>query len=235
MIMRCAHVRGADELVPPPLTPSYQGGTVRGAINLPAQTLYPTIPALYQLFKNAGIRHVIWYCGSSAGRGTRTAAWFNDHIQEQGDEQMQSVILAGGIKGWATAGGDFVKFMDVNMEYIDAQLLDHPSTVESFLEYPAEYPPQDGYLPEGSVRDYYPPYEDFASPTPSPYPVAPLMQPAFNFNSFDLHTPNVGPVASNCVEIFPPTPEPWLIPYPIFAAPPFPASYPVQTSAPKPL
>lgn len=120
------------------------------------------------------------------------------------------------------------------MEYIDAQLLDHPSTVESFLEYPAEYPPQDGYLPEGSVRDYYPPYEDFASPTPSPYPVAPLMQPAFNFNSFDLHTPNVGPVASNCVEIFPPTPEPWLIPYPIFAAPPFPASYPVQTSAPKP-
>lgn len=50
--------------------------------------------------------------GSSAGRGTRTAAWFNDHIQEQGDEQMQSVILAGGIKGWATAGGDFVKFMD---------------------------------------------------------------------------------------------------------------------------
>ncbi|KAI0487131.1 Rhodanese-like domain-containing protein [Xylaria cf. heliscus] len=90
----------------------YEGGTVRGAINLPAQSLYPTIPALYQLFKNASIRHVIWYCGSSAGRGTRAAAWFNDHIREQGDQQMQSVILRGGIKGWATAGEDFVNFMD---------------------------------------------------------------------------------------------------------------------------
>ncbi|KAI0194281.1 Rhodanese-like domain-containing protein [Xylaria flabelliformis] len=90
----------------------YEGGTVRGAINLPAQTLYPTIPTLYQLFKNAGVRHVIWYCGSSRGRGTRAAGWFNDHIQDQGDKQMQSVILLGGIKGWATAGEDFVEFID---------------------------------------------------------------------------------------------------------------------------
>ncbi|KAI1121327.1 Rhodanese-like domain-containing protein [Nemania abortiva] len=90
----------------------YEGGTIRGAINLPAQSLFPTIPSLYQLFKNAGIRHVIWYCGSSRGRGTRAASWFNDHIQEKGDKEMQSVILAGGIKGWAAAGEDFVTFMD---------------------------------------------------------------------------------------------------------------------------
>ncbi|KAJ8125777.1 hypothetical protein O1611_g7861 [Lasiodiplodia mahajangana] len=89
-----------------------QGGTIRGAINLPAQSLFPTIPVLYQLFKNAGVRHVIWYCGSSRGRGTRAAGWFNDHIQGQGDEEMQSVILAGGIKGWAMAGDDFVTLMD---------------------------------------------------------------------------------------------------------------------------
>ncbi|KAI0875600.1 Rhodanese-like domain-containing protein [Hypoxylon argillaceum] len=90
----------------------YEGGTIRGAINLPAQTLFPTIPALYQLFKNASIRQIIWYCGSSRGRGTRAAGWFNDYIQEQGDKEMQSVILAGGIKGWATAGEDFVRLMD---------------------------------------------------------------------------------------------------------------------------
>ncbi|KAI1821159.1 Rhodanese-like domain-containing protein [Xylaria intraflava] len=90
----------------------YEGGTIRGAINLPAQTLYPTIPTLYQLFKSAGVRHVIWYCGSSRGRGTRTAGWFQDHIQAQGDKEMQSVILLGGIKRWATAGGDYVNFMD---------------------------------------------------------------------------------------------------------------------------
>ncbi|TGJ84691.1 hypothetical protein E0Z10_g4076 [Xylaria hypoxylon] len=91
---------------------SFQGGTIRGAINLPAQSLFPTIPTLYQLFKNSGVRYIIWYCGSSRGRGTRAAGWFNDHIQEQGDENMKSVILSGGVKGWANAGEDFVKFMD---------------------------------------------------------------------------------------------------------------------------
>ncbi|GAP90864.1 putative arsenate reductase [Rosellinia necatrix] len=90
----------------------YEGGTILGAINLPAQSLYPTIPALYQLFKRAGIRHVIWYCGSSGGRGTRAAGWFNDHLEEHGDTSMKSAILRGGIKGWATAGEDFVRLMD---------------------------------------------------------------------------------------------------------------------------
>ncbi|KAI0401932.1 Rhodanese-like domain-containing protein [Xylaria palmicola] len=49
---------------------------------------------------------------SSQGRGTRAAGWFNDHIQEQGDIEMQSAILLGGVKGWATAGEEFVWFMD---------------------------------------------------------------------------------------------------------------------------
>ncbi|GAW22545.1 hypothetical protein ANO14919_120840 [Xylariales sp. No.14919] len=90
----------------------YEGGTIRGSINLPAQSLFPTIPTLYQVFKNAGIKCIIWYCGSSRGRGTRAAGWFNDHIREQGDENMRSVILTGGIKGWANSGEDFVEFMD---------------------------------------------------------------------------------------------------------------------------
>lgn len=40
-----------------------QGGTIYGSINLPAQSLYPTIPSLYRLFKAADVRSVIWYCG----------------------------------------------------------------------------------------------------------------------------------------------------------------------------
>lgn len=40
-----------------------QGGTIRGSINLPAQSLYPTIPTLYTLFKAAGVKRVLWYCG----------------------------------------------------------------------------------------------------------------------------------------------------------------------------
>ncbi|KAI3318105.1 Rhodanese-like protein [Xylariaceae sp. AK1471] len=90
----------------------YEGGTIRGSINLPAQTLFPTIPVLYEVFKKASIKLVIWYCGSSRGRGTRAASWFNDYIQEQGDEDMKSVVLLGGIKGWVAAGEDYVKSMD---------------------------------------------------------------------------------------------------------------------------
>ncbi|KAH6604035.1 hypothetical protein Trco_007481 [Trichoderma cornu-damae] len=90
----------------------YEGGTIRGSINLPAQSLYPTIPTLYSLFKAAGLRNIIWYCSSSRGRGSRAAGWFRDYIDERGDNDMESVVLLEGIKGWATAGSEFVNWMD---------------------------------------------------------------------------------------------------------------------------
>ncbi|KAK0616629.1 Rhodanese-like domain-containing protein [Immersiella caudata] len=90
----------------------HEGGTIRGSINLPAQSLYPTIPTLYSLFKVANVRRVLWYCGSSGGRGTRAAGWFADHIEEQGDKEMQSLVLVGGIKGWARAGSECTEWMD---------------------------------------------------------------------------------------------------------------------------
>ncbi|KAH9904974.1 Rhodanese-like domain-containing protein [Xylariomycetidae sp. FL2044] len=90
----------------------HEGGTIRTTINLPAQSLYPSIPTLYNMFKAAGVAKVIWFCGSSRGRGTRAAGWFHDYITDRGDPGMKSVILAGGIKGWATAGGEFVAWMD---------------------------------------------------------------------------------------------------------------------------
>jgi arsenical-resistance protein 2 len=40
-----------------------QGGTINGSINLPAQSLFPTIPSLYSIFHAAGVRRVVWYCG----------------------------------------------------------------------------------------------------------------------------------------------------------------------------
>lgn len=45
-----------------------QGGTIRGSINLPAQSLYPTLPTLYAMFKAAGLRKIIFYCGSYPSR-----------------------------------------------------------------------------------------------------------------------------------------------------------------------
>ena len=41
------------------------GGTVRGAVNLPAHSFYPTRQSLYGLCKQAGIKRVIFYCGES--------------------------------------------------------------------------------------------------------------------------------------------------------------------------
>ncbi|KAH7120889.1 Rhodanese-like domain-containing protein [Dendryphion nanum] len=89
----------------------YEGGSIRTSINLPAQSLYPTIPTLYTIFKAAGIRKVICYCSSSRGRGPRAAGWFNDYIVDQSDIEMKSLVMTEGIKGWAGAGPEYVQWM----------------------------------------------------------------------------------------------------------------------------
>ncbi|KAK4121215.1 Rhodanese-like protein [Parathielavia appendiculata] len=90
----------------------FEGGTISGSINLPAQSLYPTLRSVYALFKAAGLRKVIFYCGSSTGRGSRATGWLADHLAEVGDKDMKSLALAGGIKGWAAAGSEYVEWMD---------------------------------------------------------------------------------------------------------------------------
>ncbi|KAJ5809989.1 Rhodanese-like domain-containing protein [Penicillium pulvis] len=90
----------------------FEGGTIRGSLNLPAQSLYPTIPTLYSVFSQARVSKVIWYCGSSRGRGTRAAGWFAGYLEEQKDGGMESLVLEGGIKGWAAAGEDYTRLMD---------------------------------------------------------------------------------------------------------------------------
>ncbi|KAK4670637.1 uncharacterized protein QC763_214220 [Podospora pseudopauciseta] len=90
----------------------FEGGTIRGSINLPAQSLYPTLPTVYSTLKAAGLKKVIFYCGSSTGRGSRAASWLADYISSQNDTEMQSLALGGGIKGWAAAGPEYVKWMD---------------------------------------------------------------------------------------------------------------------------
>ncbi|KAF1960729.1 hypothetical protein CC80DRAFT_396618, partial [Byssothecium circinans] len=88
------------------------GGTIHSSINLPAQSLYPSLPALYTLFKAASISKVIWYCSSSRGRGTRATGWFEDYLKSEGDTSMTSLVLAEGIKGWVDAGPEYVVLMD---------------------------------------------------------------------------------------------------------------------------
>ncbi|KAL2174198.1 Rhodanese-like domain-containing protein [Thermothelomyces heterothallicus CBS 202.75] len=81
-----------------------EGGTVRGAINLPAHSFYPTRKTLYDLCKQAGIKTVIFYCGSSLGRGPRCAAWFQDYVNQVGGV-LEPKVMTGGIRGWVKAYG----------------------------------------------------------------------------------------------------------------------------------
>ncbi|KAF7715503.1 Uncharacterized protein PECH_007016 [Penicillium ucsense] len=89
----------------------FEGGTIQGSINLPAHSLYPTLPAVYSLLSQTGVKHVIWYCGSSNGRGPRTANWFADYLALKQDTSIESLILEGGIKGWAAAGPEYTALM----------------------------------------------------------------------------------------------------------------------------
>ena len=49
---------------------------------------------------------------SSRGRGPRAAGWFRDYLEEVGDNNMESLVLQGGIKGWVAAGGEFLNWVD---------------------------------------------------------------------------------------------------------------------------
>jgi len=91
----------------------FEGGTIKSSINFPAQSLYQTRPVIHRLCKQAGIRKIIFYCGSSNGRGPRSAGWMQDYLNEIGEADMEALILTGGIKGWVKAyGGNLMDWYD---------------------------------------------------------------------------------------------------------------------------
>ncbi|KAF1837500.1 Rhodanese-like protein [Decorospora gaudefroyi] len=89
----------------------YEGGTIKGSINLPAQSFFMNRGVLYDLCKRAGVKRIAFYCASN-GRGPRCSGWFADYIIEKGDEQMTSLTLGGGIKGWVKDGEPYTQQMD---------------------------------------------------------------------------------------------------------------------------
>ncbi|VUC22262.1 unnamed protein product, partial [Clonostachys rosea] len=88
----------------------WEGGTVSTSVNFPAHTLCPTRPAIYQLCKQAGIKKIIFYCGSSNGRGPRCAGWMQDYLNEVMETEMKALVLKGGVKGWQKKYGS--EYMD---------------------------------------------------------------------------------------------------------------------------
>ncbi|THW63475.1 hypothetical protein D6D19_09638 [Aureobasidium pullulans] len=90
----------------------FEGGCLRGSLNIPAQGFWWNRGMLYELAYKADIEWVVFTCGSSNGRAPRCAAWFKEFIDAAGDEQMQSMVLEGGVKGWVKSGPQFTRLMD---------------------------------------------------------------------------------------------------------------------------
>ena len=91
----------------------YEGGAIRGSINVPAQGFWWNRGILYELAYKAGMEWVVFTCGSSNGRGPRCAGWFLEHVRNVAqDNDMQIMVLEGGVKGWVKAGPQYIQLMD---------------------------------------------------------------------------------------------------------------------------
>ncbi|KAL6711954.1 hypothetical protein ACN47E_002997 [Coniothyrium glycines] len=107
-----AHLSSPDLLVVDVRRTDYEGGAIKGSLNLPAHSFYMNRAALYHLCSRAGIKRVAFYCGSSNGRGPRCSGWFADYITTKHDDQLTSLTLDGGIKGWVKGGQPYTQQME---------------------------------------------------------------------------------------------------------------------------
>ncbi|KAL4077555.1 Rhodanese-like domain-containing protein [Scleroderma citrinum] len=86
------------------------GGHVRGSAQHPAQTFYDELPTFHKTFQEK--KQVIFYCGSSNGRGPRCAKWYQDYLNEVGNTHSKAYILSGGIKEWKKRFGSDEELVD---------------------------------------------------------------------------------------------------------------------------
>ncbi|KAJ7084514.1 S-adenosyl-L-methionine-dependent methyltransferase [Mycena belliarum] len=84
-------VRGSDR----------SGGHVKGSHVRPAQTFHTQLASFHAQFANA--RLVVFYCGSSRGRGPRCAGWYQDFLDAQALRAPEVRVLDGGMHAWLKA------------------------------------------------------------------------------------------------------------------------------------
>ncbi|KAF5369636.1 hypothetical protein D9615_010242 [Tricholomella constricta] len=88
----------------------HAGGHVRGSDNWPAQTFYDDLPKVLEKYRNTS--RVVFYCGSSSGRGPRCAGWYQDYINETGTTTSAAYVLEGGVKSWLAKYGNEEDLVD---------------------------------------------------------------------------------------------------------------------------
>lgn len=109
----------------------YEGGTIRGSLNVPAQGFWWNKGMLYELAYKAGMEWVVFYCGSSNGRGPRCAGWFLEHVRNVAEDlDMGVLVLEGGIKGWVKAGPEYIQLMDGFREEHWKELFEQEANVD---------------------------------------------------------------------------------------------------------
>ncbi|CAE6499461.1 unnamed protein product [Rhizoctonia solani] len=99
-------VAGVDYVVVDVRRNDFENVYIKGALNLPAQSFYPTLPTVTSLLSK--IPDVIFHCNSctETGRGSRVAGWYADHLKQLGVTTSKSWILDGGIKRFEILYGD---------------------------------------------------------------------------------------------------------------------------------
>lgn len=82
------------------------GGKIKGALNIPAQSIYHSISDLYELFEKAGKKQIIVHCVSSRQRATRTWGWFTDYENTKNEsDKLKISILKGGFNAFKSVPG----------------------------------------------------------------------------------------------------------------------------------
>ncbi|KAI6030417.1 arsenite S-adenosylmethyltransferase [Pisolithus orientalis] len=104
-MMRNGSEKQGDYVVIDVRRKDHAGGHVRGSVQCPAQTFYDDLPSFYERFGEK--KQVVFYCGSSHGRGPRCARWYQDYLNAKGDTRPEALVMRGGIKEWKERfGGD---------------------------------------------------------------------------------------------------------------------------------
>ncbi|KIY71439.1 Rhodanese-like protein [Cylindrobasidium torrendii FP15055 ss-10] len=78
----------------------FEDAFIKGAINLPAHSFYPTLPGLVPVLSK--YETVVFHCQRCVpgSRGDRTAAWYQDALNDAGITTSKALVLEGGIQGW---------------------------------------------------------------------------------------------------------------------------------------
>ncbi|PVG04094.1 Rhodanese-like protein [Serendipita vermifera] len=98
-------VSGRDYIVVDVRRTDFENAFIKGAVNLPAQSFYQTLPTTATVLGNTP--QVIFHCNhcTPTGRGPRCAGWYADEIARQG-KSSEALVLEGGIQNWLSQYGD---------------------------------------------------------------------------------------------------------------------------------